>query len=393
MTDTDALAFFDANYLGKKGTKSSEERLRKIIHNAPEVMVKVTGFTYNFNHVKTHLAYISRNATIPLEDEQGHIYANSDDVKYLVDYWQSHHWDSKTHADKTRHSVHLVLSMPYGTDSHSVKDAVRSFASKTFLDYRYVMALHEDTDNPHVHLSVQTCGLKGNRLQIRRGDPQQWRQTFASELDKRGIDAEATPRAIRGVILKPITQALKHIKNRGIKLYTASGMIENIRNLWSQDKHAVQPRPWETHIKAKQKAIRASWLSIADQTASSDRLFSDEIKSFVEKMPSILTKRERINLQIFASVSNQENAQKLLTDHPELKEDIDKILAAYPYANTKYSDPQMQETFINKVIADIAHKRINGQSVQKNILIKENNDMYQSIDKIKNKNKEQDYEI
>jgi hypothetical protein len=153
------------------------------------------------------------------------------------------------------------------------------------------------------------------------------------------------------------------------------------------------PRVWEERIKEEQKAIRASWLKIADQTASSDTLFSDAVKNFVEAMPSILTKRERINLQIFASVSNQENAQKLLTDHPELKEDIDKILAAYPYANTKYSDPQMQETFINKVIADIAHKRINGQSVQKNIPTKENDDMYQSIDKIKNKNKEQDYEI
>ena len=377
-------------YLGKK---ARIERIKKIINHSPEVMIKVTGFTHDFKHFKTHLNYITRNATLELEDEQGSIYSASEDIHHLVHYWQAHHWDSKTHADKTRCTANLVLSMPYGTDAGVLKDAVRSFASKTFSDYRYVMALHQDTDNPHIHLTVQSCGLQGNRLQIKRGDPQKWQETFALELDKRGIDAEATPRAIRGVVLKSVSQIIRQMKDRGIKLDISKSMVENIRTLWTQNKQTMIPRPWETHTKAKQKTIRTAWLTLAAEFKETDKPLSDKIRAFVDKMPSVLTKREMINQKIFNSARDTTKAKQLLQDHPELKDDIDKILAAEHHANRKYLNTQDRETFMQKIIADTAHKRINGESLQSNSRAKENNDIYQPSDRTKNKNKDQDYEI
>jgi type IV secretory pathway VirD2 relaxase len=393
MTQTKEISFFEENLLGKKGKKARIERIKKIINHSPEVMVKVTGFTHDFKHFKTHLDYISRNGTLELEDEQGSIYSAPEDIKHLVDYWQSHHWDSKTHADKTRCTASIVLSMPYGTDAGVLKDAVRSFASKTFSDYRYVMALHQDTDNPHVHLTVQSCGLNKKRLQIKQGDPQKWRETFALELDKRGIDAEATPRAVRGVVFKSVSQAIRQMKNRGIKRDTSKSMIENIKGLWTQDKQTIVPRPWETHIKAKQKIIRTAWLTLADEFKATDKPLSDNIIAFVDTMPSVLTKRETINQKIFHSVRDITKAKHLLQDHSELKDDIDKILAAEHHANRKYLNTQDRETFLQKLIADIAHKRINGESVQSNMRAKENNGIHKSKEKGQNKSKDQDYEI
>ena len=389
MTQTKEISFFEENLLGKKGKKARIERIKKIINHSPEVMVKVTGFTHDFKHFKTHLNYITRNATLELEDEQGSIYSASEDIHHLVHYWQAHHSDSKTHADKTRCTANLVLSMPYGTDAVILKDAVRSFASKTFSDYRYVMALHQDTDNPHIHLTVQSCGLQGNRLQIKRGDPQKWRETFALELDKRGIDAEATPRAIRGVVLKSVSQTIRQMKDRGIKLYTSQSMIENIRTLWTQNKQTIQPRPWETHTKAKQKTIRTAWLTLAAEFKETDKPLSDKIIAFVDAMPSVLTKRESINQKIFNSARDTTKARQLLQDHPELKDDIDKILAAEHHANRKYLNTQDRETFMQKIIADIAHKRINGESLQSNIPTQETD----SVHKSKHKDKNKDYEI
>jgi hypothetical protein len=119
--------------------------------------------------------------------------------------------------------------------------------------------------------------LTKKRLQIKRGDPQQWREAFADELDKRGIDAEATPRAIRGIIFKSISQTIRQMKDRGIKLHTTKSMIENIRTLWTQDKHAIQPRPWEANIKAKQKTIRTAWLTLAAEFKETDKALSDKI--------------------------------------------------------------------------------------------------------------------
>jgi len=261
MTQTDILSFLNDGFLGKKGKKSRDDRIKKIVTHSPEVMVKVTGFTHDFNHVKTHLNYISRNGSLELEDEQGSIYSAPEDIQHLVHYWQAHHWEAKVHTDKTRCTANLVLSMPYGTDAGVLKDAVRAFAKKTFSDYRYVMALHNDTDNPHVHVSIQSCGLKGHRLQIKRGDPQKWRETFASELDKRGIDAEATPRAVRGIVFKSVSQAIRQMKDRGIKLHTTKSMLEDIRSLWTQDKQTMIPRPWENHTKTKQKTIRTCFNS------------------------------------------------------------------------------------------------------------------------------------
>jgi hypothetical protein len=300
-----------------------------------------------------------------------------------VDYWQSNHWDSKTHKDKTRITANLVLSMPYGTDAVVLKDAVREFSQKTFSDYRYVMALHQDTDNPHVHLTVQSCGLNKKRLQIKRSDPQQWREAFADELDKRGIDAEATPRAVRGIVFKSISQTIRQMKDRGIKLDTSKSMIENIRTLWTQDKHTIQPRPWEANIRAKQKTIRTAWLTFAAELKETDKPLSDKIIAFVDAMPEPITKREAINQKIFHSVRDITKAKQLLQDHPELKDDIDKILVAEHHANRKYLNTQDRETFMQKLIADIAHKCINGESIQKN----------RPKDNYHHKSKDRDYEI
>ncbi len=58
---------------------------------------------------------------------------------------------------RTRHSTHLVFSMPDGTEPESVKQAVRELAKKTFADnHQYIFALHTDTDSPHVILPLKT---------------------------------------------------------------------------------------------------------------------------------------------------------------------------------------------------------------------------------------------
>ncbi len=41
---------------------------------------------------------------------------------------------------------------------------------------------------------------------MKKGDPQIWREGFAKELRARGVEAEATPRATRGVVKKALLQ-------------------------------------------------------------------------------------------------------------------------------------------------------------------------------------------
>jgi len=194
-------------------------------------MVKVTGFTTDLKHMKAHLEYISRNGKLELEDDEGNIYQGKEEVEQVFKYWKSKHWDNPNYRNKTRCTASIVFSMPNGTDEKALKDSVREFAKKNFSDYRYVMALHTDTDSPHVHLTVQSCAKqRGERLHIKKGDPQKWREGFVKELDRKGIDAEETPRAERGIILKSVSLAMKHMKQKGIESF-------------------IQPRKWRKKLK------------------------------------------------------------------------------------------------------------------------------------------------
>ena len=157
----------------------------------PEVMVKVSGFGYNNAHTANHFDYISRNGKLELEDETGLVYQDQDTIHQLAQDWNESDFQQRT---RTRHSTHLILSMPFGTEPNAVKKAVRSFAKNTFSEnYQYVFALHTDTDSPHVHLTIKNLGFDGRRLHVRKGLPQVWREQFAYELEKLGVAAEATP--------------------------------------------------------------------------------------------------------------------------------------------------------------------------------------------------------
>ncbi len=174
----------------------------------PQVMIKVSGFCHSTSHTQAHFDYISRNGKVEIEDELGHAYKEHDAITELAKSWQDSNTTPYTQQNRnTRHSTHLVLSMPNGTESKAVKQAVRSFAKKTFADnYQYVMALHTDTDSPHVHLTVKNVGYDGKRLHIKKGKPQIWREQFAYELERQGIAAEAMPS------LKQETQSLLMVR-------------------------------------------------------------------------------------------------------------------------------------------------------------------------------------
>src|SRR5260370_1313831 len=111
-------------------------------------------------------------------------------------------------ADKRRRdgslSINIILSMPAGTDAVAVKDSARAFAIETFgYNHDYVFVQHLDDKHPHVHLTVQSLGHDGRRLNPRKADLQAWRERFAGELRLRGIAAEATPRRTPARIRKP----------------------------------------------------------------------------------------------------------------------------------------------------------------------------------------------
>jgi hypothetical protein len=168
----------------------------------PEVMVKVTGTQGSASHTGSNMVYIAREDRedehkFELEDERGEKLQGIENM-----YDRAREWEAFAMSGDDRRkgavSRSITFSMPSGTDPEKLKEAVRALVKDEFAGHRYVMAVHTDTDSPHVHFTYATRNSDTQRRHYpKREDLQRYREKFAAELRERGIDANATSRKAR----------------------------------------------------------------------------------------------------------------------------------------------------------------------------------------------------
>jgi hypothetical protein len=169
-----------------------------VVRRAPQVMVKVTGGGRGMKAIAAHLRYISRGGRLEIEDEHGQRSRGKEALREIAEDWRF----GGTLIDdisERREAFNIMLSMPRGTaDPLVVLRAAREFARAELPDHKYVLVLHDHQANPHVHISVRAESKHGRRLNPRKTDLHRWRETFATKLRERGVEAEATRQATRG---------------------------------------------------------------------------------------------------------------------------------------------------------------------------------------------------
>lgn len=274
-------------------------RASRVVRRTPEVMVKVSGFGRGSAHVKSHLDYVCRNAKLELENERGEVISGKEAVRDLHREWMQ---DRGRRRSNTRDTTNVILSMPPKTDEKKMKKAVREFALEQFGDnHQYVWVMHSDEKHPHAHLTIKNLGYDGSRLNIAKGDPQKWRELFAEKLRYYGIDAEATARAPRGVVKKPVRQPIYHMRKDGRTPRTDKAKVKEV----IQDVAAApkKPKPWERKILDRQTAVRKEWVQAAKELSSSnsspaDRKLSADILRYVKSMPDLKTERQEIQAKL-----------------------------------------------------------------------------------------------
>ena len=253
------------------------EKLVATLGRAPEVMVKISnkgGGAQGMAVVRRHLRYISRNGDVELEDQDGHVITGKTELNDLLEQWHLGGWGIPQES-KRRETLNVLLSMPPGTNRQAVRDAASAFAHETFGDGRpYVFAVHDDEAHPHVHLSIHTRGPDGQRLNPRKQDLHRWRESFARQLQAYGVDANATPRIVRGETQRFPKQAAIWMAAQGIPLRFYSPVInEETRRVL-----------WEAHLDTL-----SAWHEIAHTLAHSnvpdDRAMAIDIANFVSRMP------------------------------------------------------------------------------------------------------------
>ena len=289
---------------GRIPSPALKERLRRIVNRTPEVMVKITGRTRGgTGHLKAHLDYITRNGRVHAETQNGERITDHARLRDLHDVWLTR---NKVEARgrsplNAAQSVNIILSMPGGTPPDRVEAAARTWARETLgSNHDWLMARHDDTDHAHVHISVRAVGNDGLRLAPGPQELQLWRERFARELRRFGIEAEATPRQARGAVRKNAPSPIHHTESRSTDPRVRS-LERREANADARRTKLAKPAKWSSAIQARQESIRRSYLGHAAELAkgdSDDRQLARDIQRFVADMPVPLTRRQIIAVEL-----------------------------------------------------------------------------------------------
>ncbi len=286
-------------------------------------LVKITGRTRGAQHLKKHLDYVTRNGRLVAETRDGEVLTSRDSVRALYDDWLQ---DNAVLANgrntlQAVQSVSIILSMPPGSPPDRVQEAARTWARETFADrHDWLMARHDDKDHPHVHVTVRSVGNDGRRLTAGPKELQGWRERFAQELRRHGVEAEATPRQARGQVRKSAPIAVHKIEGRG----TVPAARRREVNLAAREANTATPRPalgWEAKIGQRQRAIQQAYLDRAELLSGGnnpvDRQLAKDIIRFVAEMPVATTRRQALAAEL-REITNKRHIEEQQNRTPVL---------------------------------------------------------------------------
>jgi hypothetical protein len=304
--------------------QATKDRLRRTVARVPEVVIKVTGGGSKTAGVLRYMNYISRSGALITANEKGERLSGQDAIRNLHASWDL---DLQRTHDKRGESLHqsfnIIFSMPAKTDPDKLFEAVQAFAQEHFVQRQYVMALHTpETDpsnnpppHPHVHVIVRAEDDDGRRLHIRKTTLRTWREAFAAELRARGIEANATSRAERGVSLKARGSAEYHIRERGdVSTAEARRFAEAAADLRRGE---TELKPWEVAMAARRRDVLKE---LARNTAAlrneGDVELAEQVERFARELPPLDSERRRMQRALVEQVNARLRREQMKDSEP-----------------------------------------------------------------------------
>jgi hypothetical protein len=301
---------FDVASYARRGTERRDrlspaeiDQIRRTVGRAPEVMVKVlTGGKPTAKGARQHLEYVGREGELAIETDVGDRLTGDAAARQIVDDWDLDLEEERPGSRLNSHGqsrrpklVHkLVFSMPPGTPSEKVLGAVRDFAREEFaVKHRYAMVLHTDDDHPHVHVVVKAVSERGERLNIRKETLRRWRAEFARQLRERGIEANATERAVRGAPIKAYKDGIYRAAERHASAHVTARERDAVERIAAE---RTRVGGGAIRLRGTNKAVRDGFIALAEQLAQQgEHELSRATQRFAEKLSPAQTEQERIH--------------------------------------------------------------------------------------------------
>lgn len=287
-------------------TPAQLQQIARTVGRTPEVMVKVLSHgASDLGAVRRHLEYIGRKGDVHLETDDGQRLRGGHVGRDLIDDWDLELDGQRACADLVSRPgrqpprlVHkLVFSMPAGTSSDKVLEAVRNFCREEFaLKHRYAMALHTDEPHPHVHVAVRAVSEHGERLNIRKATLRQWRSEFARHLRAIGVPANATQRFVRGETKPRKPDPIYRANLRGGSTHMRRRAEAVARDLVAG---TVSVEPGKVKVVATHNDVQRAWRAVRDALVRKrQRDLAEQVQRFADQMRAPTTEREWIAQQL-----------------------------------------------------------------------------------------------
>jgi hypothetical protein len=278
------------------------ELIERTVTRTPEVMVKVLSRSgQNIKSVQNHLAYLSRKGELDLETDDGQSVSGKGAEAALLKDWDLDIETDRRQADLAATNkrqvpklVHkLLFSMPPGTPSDKVLQAVRNFAREEFaLKHRYAMVLHTDEPHPHVHVVVKAVSEQGIRLNIKKATLREWRSEFARHLREQGVPANATERAVRGQTRSHKRDGIYRAMLRGYSTHMRESVEQVVRE---HSNGAMTVEAGKVKLLATRRDVKRGWQTVRSLLAERGRnSLSMLMDHYLKNMPPVNTEKENI---------------------------------------------------------------------------------------------------
>lgn len=161
-----------------------------------EVMVKITGGAKTKQAIKNAVEYISRDWQEEIIDCNGIKYRTKEEMAEAVKVLQENIvYNPMSDLTKDINVTHnMMFSTPRMAEvkREDALNAVSKVLGEKYPDNYFVMAYHEDTQNPHVHVTFNINSGAGTRIDIKAKNFHEIRRDFCKELVENGYDVKAT---------------------------------------------------------------------------------------------------------------------------------------------------------------------------------------------------------
>lgn len=198
------------NYINKnrdkytKDIKTGKLISKNMFRKNTEVVVKITSGSKNSQALSKHLDYISRDGNVELITNDFDRYVGEDEILELKKFFKNEGSPIplyKEGAKEKRHTINMVFSMKEHstTPKEKLQQATITTLKRMYPNNFFVVAFHNDTDNPHCHICLKVADKNGKRINPRKADLANLRVEFAKALNELGVEAKATNKKQREV--------------------------------------------------------------------------------------------------------------------------------------------------------------------------------------------------